>query len=60
MQVIVKRIPDLIGADGALIDSPDGDRLVFGAGSGVDPRVIGWEYPQRPAFPGGRWSAARC
>jgi diguanylate cyclase (GGDEF)-like protein len=45
MQVIVNRVPGLIGADGALIDSPDGDRLVFRAGSGVDPEVIGSEYP---------------
>jgi diguanylate cyclase (GGDEF)-like protein len=48
MQVIVNRVPELIGADGALIDSPDGDRLVFRAGSGVDSQVIGWEY-SRPA-----------
>jgi diguanylate cyclase (GGDEF)-like protein len=52
MQVIVKRVPDLIGADGALIDSPDGDRLVFRAGSGVEERVIGWEYPRRGSLSG--------
>ncbi len=48
MEAIVNRVPELIGADGALIDSPDGDRLVFRAGSGVDSQVIGWEY-SRPA-----------
>jgi diguanylate cyclase (GGDEF)-like protein len=52
MQVIVNRVPDLIGADGALIDSPDGDRLVFRAGSGVDNLVIGWEYPRRGSLSG--------
>lgn len=52
MQVIVNRIPDLIGADGALIDSPAGDRLVFRAGSGVDERVIGWEYPRAASLSG--------
>jgi diguanylate cyclase (GGDEF)-like protein len=52
MQVIVKRVPDLIGADGALIDSPDGDHLVFRAGSGVEERVIGWEYPRRGSLSG--------
>jgi diguanylate cyclase (GGDEF)-like protein len=52
MQVIVNRVPDLIGADGALIDSPDGDRLVFRAGSGVDERVIGWEYPRHGSLSG--------
>ena len=52
MQVIVERVPELIGADGALIDSPDGDRLVFRAGSGVDPRVIGSEYPRRASLSG--------
>jgi diguanylate cyclase (GGDEF)-like protein len=52
MQVIVNRIPDLIGADGALIDSPQGDRLVFRAGSGVDERVIGWEYPRAASLSG--------
>jgi GGDEF domain-containing protein len=52
MQVIVKRIPELIGADGALIDSPDGDRLVFRAGSGVDGRVIGWDYPREESLSG--------
>jgi diguanylate cyclase (GGDEF)-like protein len=52
MQVIVNRVSDLIGADGALIDSPDGDRLVFRAGSGVDPRVIGWEYPRESSLSG--------
>jgi diguanylate cyclase (GGDEF)-like protein len=52
MQVIVKRVPDLIGADGALIDSPEGDRLVFRAGSGVDERVIGWEYPRAASLSG--------
>ncbi|MBS1678809.1 MAG: GGDEF domain-containing protein [Actinobacteria bacterium] len=44
MQVIVSQVSDLLGADGALIDAPDGDLLVFRAGSGVDPRLIGWEY----------------
>jgi len=52
MQVIVNRVPDLIGADGAMIDSPDGDRLVFRAGSGVDERVIGWEYPRAASLSG--------
>jgi diguanylate cyclase (GGDEF)-like protein len=52
MQVIVNRVPDLIGADGALIDSPDADRLVFRAGSGVDERVIGWEYPRETSLSG--------
>jgi diguanylate cyclase (GGDEF)-like protein len=52
MQVIVDRVPHLIGADGALIDSPDGDRLVFRAGSGVDPQVIGWEYPREASLSG--------
>ncbi|HEY2053187.1 MAG TPA: sensor domain-containing diguanylate cyclase [Solirubrobacterales bacterium] len=52
MQVIVNRVPDLIGADGALIDSPDGDRLIFRAGSGVDPNVIGWEYPREASLSG--------
>jgi diguanylate cyclase (GGDEF)-like protein len=52
MQVIVNRVPDLIGADGALIDSPDGDRLIFRAGSGVDPQVIGWEYPRESSLSG--------
>jgi len=52
MQVIVNRVPDLIGADGALIDSPDGDRLVFRAGSGIDPRVIGWRYPRAASLSG--------
>jgi diguanylate cyclase (GGDEF)-like protein len=52
MQVIVNRVPELIGADGALIDSPDGDRLVFRAGSGVDPRVIGLEYPRAASLSG--------
>jgi diguanylate cyclase (GGDEF)-like protein len=52
MQVIVNRVPDLIGADGALIDSPDGDRLVFRAGSGVDNLVIGWEYPRDGSLSG--------
>jgi diguanylate cyclase (GGDEF)-like protein len=52
MQVIVNRIPELIGADGALIDSPDGDRLVFRAGSGVDERVIGWEYGRESSLSG--------
>jgi diguanylate cyclase (GGDEF)-like protein len=52
MQVIVNRVPDLIGADGALIDSADGDRLVFRAGSGIDPRVIGWDYPRRKSLSG--------
>jgi diguanylate cyclase len=52
MQVIVNRVPDLIGADGALIDSPEGDRLVFRAGSGVDNLVIGWEYPRASSLSG--------
>jgi diguanylate cyclase (GGDEF)-like protein len=52
MQVIVNRVPELIGADGALIDSPDGDRLVFRAGSGVDSRVIGWNYPRDASLSG--------
>ena len=52
MQVIVDRVPHLIGADGALIDSPDGDRLIFRAGSGVDPQVIGWEYPRNASLSG--------
>jgi diguanylate cyclase (GGDEF)-like protein len=52
MHVIVNRVPDLIGADGALIDSPDGDRLIFRAGSGVDPHVIGWEYPRGSSLSG--------
>ncbi len=52
MQVIVDRVRELIGADGALIDSPDGDRLVFRAGSGIDPRVIGWEYPRAASLSG--------
>jgi len=52
MQVIVNRVPELIGAEGALIDSPDGDRLVFRAGSGVDERVIGWEYPRKGSLSG--------
>ena len=52
MQVIVNRVPALIGADGALIDSPDGDRLVFRAGSGIDGRVIGWEYPRAASLSG--------
>jgi diguanylate cyclase (GGDEF)-like protein len=52
MQVIVNRVPDLIGADGALIDSPDGDLLIFRAGSGVDERVIGLEYPRQGSLSG--------
>jgi diguanylate cyclase len=52
MQVIVNRVPELIGADGALIDSPAGDRLIFRAGSGVDPLVIGWEYPRESSLSG--------
>ncbi len=52
MQRIVDRVPDLIGADGALIDSPDGDRLVFRAGSGVDERLIGWHYPRDASLSG--------
>jgi diguanylate cyclase (GGDEF)-like protein len=52
MQVIVKRVPELVGADGALIASPDGDRLVYRAGSGVDPRVIGREYPRDASLSG--------
>jgi diguanylate cyclase (GGDEF)-like protein len=52
MQVIVNRVSDLVGADGALIDSPDGDRLVFRAGAGVDPRVIGWDYPRESSLSG--------
>ncbi len=52
MQVIVNRVPELIGADGALIDSPDGDRLVFRAGSGIDGRVIGWDYSRGDSLSG--------
>lgn len=52
MQAIVNRVPELIGADGALIDFPDGDRLVFRAGSGIDARVIGWEYPREASLSG--------
>ena len=52
MQMIVNRVPDLIGADGALIDSPDGERLIFRAGSGVDPNVIGWDYPREDSLSG--------
>jgi diguanylate cyclase (GGDEF)-like protein len=52
MQMIVKRVPELIGADGALIDSPDGDRLVFRAGSGVDSHLIGWQYPRVASLSG--------
>jgi diguanylate cyclase (GGDEF)-like protein len=52
MQVIVNRVPGLIGADGALIDSPDGDQLVFRAGSGVDRLVIGWQYPRLASLSG--------
>jgi diguanylate cyclase len=52
MQVIVDRVPDLIGADGAVIDAPDGDRLVFRAGSGVDPEVIGWNYSRLDSLSG--------
>lgn len=52
MQVIVNRVPGLIGADGALIDSPDGDRLVFRAGSGINPRVIGLDYPRDASLSG--------
>jgi diguanylate cyclase (GGDEF)-like protein len=52
MQVIVDRVPRLIGADGALIDSPVGDRLVFRAGSGVDDRVIGTDYPRADSLSG--------
>jgi diguanylate cyclase (GGDEF)-like protein len=52
MDAIVNRVPELIGADGALIDSPDGDRLVFRAGSGVDSRVIGWNYPRIASLSG--------
>ncbi|HVV88890.1 MAG TPA: diguanylate cyclase [Solirubrobacterales bacterium] len=52
MQVIVRRVPELIGADGALIASPDGERLVYRAGSGVDPQVIGREYPRDASLSG--------
>ncbi|HEX4307746.1 MAG TPA: sensor domain-containing diguanylate cyclase [Solirubrobacterales bacterium] len=52
MEVIVNRVPELIGADGALIDSTDGDRLVFRAGSGVDSQVIGWEYSRLASLSG--------
>ncbi|MBS1893401.1 MAG: GGDEF domain-containing protein [Actinobacteria bacterium] len=52
MQLIVHRVPALIGADGALIDSPVGDRLVFRAGSGVEERVIGLEYPRADSLSG--------
>jgi len=52
MQMIVDRIPELIGADGALIASPDGDRLVYRAGSGVGPEVIGWDYPRDAGLSG--------
>jgi diguanylate cyclase (GGDEF)-like protein len=52
MQVIVNRVPHLIGADGALIDSPHGDHLIFRAGSGVDPQVIGWEYRRDASLSG--------
>lgn len=52
MQVIVNRVPDLIGADGALIASPVGDDLVFRAGSGIDPRVLGWRYPRHASLSG--------
>ncbi len=52
MKVIVDRVRELIGADGALIDVPDGDHLVFRAGSGIDPRVIGWEYPRAASLSG--------
>jgi diguanylate cyclase (GGDEF)-like protein len=46
MQVIVNRVPELIGADGALIAAPEDDGLVFRAGSGVDPDILGWRYPR--------------
>ncbi len=52
IRVIVDRVPDLIGADGALVDRPDGDRLVFRAGTGVDPQVIGSDYPRAPSLSG--------
>jgi diguanylate cyclase (GGDEF)-like protein len=52
MQVIVNRVPELIGADGALIASPDGDRLIFRAGSNVDPEVIGWDFPREESLSG--------
>lgn len=52
MQVIVDRIPELIGADGALIDSPLGDRLVFRAGSGIEKRMIGLGYPRAASLSG--------
>jgi len=52
MQVIVNRIPDLIGADGAVIDTPDGDDLVFRAGSGIDPQVINCRYSRAESLSG--------
>jgi diguanylate cyclase (GGDEF)-like protein len=52
MQTIVNRVPELIGADGALIASPAGDRLIFRAGSNVDPEVIGWDFPREESLSG--------
>jgi diguanylate cyclase (GGDEF)-like protein len=52
MQVIVNRVPELIGADGALIAAPEKDDLVFRAGSGSDPRVLGWRYPRHNSLSG--------
>lgn len=52
MRAIVDRVPELIGADGALIASPDGDRLAFRAGSNVDPEVIGWTFPREQSLSG--------
>jgi diguanylate cyclase (GGDEF)-like protein len=52
MQAIVNRVPDLIGADGALIASPQGEHFIFRAGSGVDPQVIGWTYPRTGSLSG--------
>ncbi|MBS1889501.1 MAG: GGDEF domain-containing protein [Actinobacteria bacterium] len=52
MRAIVDRVPGLIGADGALVDSPDGEDFVVRAGSGVDPEVIGWRYPRHGSLSG--------
>jgi diguanylate cyclase (GGDEF)-like protein len=52
MQVIVNRVPELIGADGALIAAPEGDDLVFRAGSGSDPGVLGSRYPRHASLSG--------
>ncbi|MFT3865558.1 MAG: sensor domain-containing diguanylate cyclase [Solirubrobacterales bacterium] len=51
-EIIVSRVPGLIGADGAVISIPDGDDLVFHAGSGIDPLVIGWHYPRDESLSG--------